>query len=98
VDEASLRLVYLEVISQGLSVRQTEDLVRRERLPSTLLAGAPVPRLIRSDPEARQIEAMFREALGTKVEVVRSGVGGRLVIHFYGDEQLQSLYEALTRS
>jgi ParB family chromosome partitioning protein len=97
-DDDALRAVYLDVIARGLNVRQTEELVRRERLPAALPTGRTVTPSPSADPEARQIEAMFREALGTKVEVNRSGAGGRLVIYFYGDEQLQSIYESLTRS
>ncbi len=87
--------LFLEVVARQLSVRQTEELVRQRRdNPSgTRERAAPTP-----DPEARQIEELFREALGTRVEVVRRGNGGRLIIHFYNDEQLQGLYEAMTRS
>lgn len=86
--------LFLDVVAKQLSVRQTEELVRRRRESSPLPRerAAPV-----SDPEARQIEELFREALGTRVEVVRRGAGGRLIIHFYNDEQLQALYEAVTR-
>lgn len=95
-DADSLRSVYLDVIALGLNVRQTEELVRRARVALVPPMERPSPQTA-SDPEARQIEEMFREALGTKVEVIRSGAGGRLVIYFYGDEQLQSLYGSLTR-
>lgn len=95
-DAESLQSIYLDVLARGLNVRQTEERVRREREAPILPIGRQNPQPA-SDPEARQIEEMFREALGTKVEVIRSGAGGRLVIYFYGDEQLQSLYGALTR-
>ncbi|HUX87283.1 MAG TPA: ParB/RepB/Spo0J family partition protein [Chloroflexota bacterium] len=93
-DPAELLGLFDHVASRHLSVRQTEDLVRRQRL--ALVAGRHRERAL-EDPEARQVEAMFREALGTRVEVVRSGSGGRLVIHYYNDEQLQAIYETLTR-
>jgi ParB family chromosome partitioning protein len=41
----------------------------------------------------RALEARFREALGTKVNLVRSGDGGRIVIYFYSEEELDALYE-----
>jgi ParB family transcriptional regulator, chromosome partitioning protein len=95
-DTDSLHSAYLDVLARGLNVRQTEERVRRARVDPVLPAGRSTFQPA-ADPEARQIEEMFREALGTKVEVIRSGVGGRLVIYFYGDEQLQSLYGSLTR-
>lgn len=75
------------VAAQGLSVRASEELVRRAaepRLPSS--TSRPVP----SDTE----EALQR-ALGTRVEIVRSRRGGRVVIHYYDDEQLAGILEAM---
>jgi ParB family chromosome partitioning protein len=90
---------FVDVVANGLNVRQTEDLVRRGRgqsLPP--LSPSPLPSGPTGDPESRRIEDLFREALGTPVEVIRRGTGGRLVIHFYNDEQLQALFELVTRS
>jgi len=96
-DPEDLESFYREVVARGLSVRQTEELVRRGR-PKPLALSAPVPDATPADPELRAIEETLREALGTRVELFRSGSGGRLVVHFYSDEQLQALYLALTRS
>jgi ParB family chromosome partitioning protein len=43
------------------------------------------------------LEDRFREALGTKVQLFRSQRGGRLVIHFYSEEDLQALYDLMVR-
>jgi len=77
------------IIKRGLNVRQTEELVRRvqEEKPP-----APKPT---SSPETRALAERFREALGTRVQLVRGKKGGRLVIFFYSDEELQALYERL---
>jgi len=94
-EPSDLRDLFRQVVDGELSVRQTEELVRRRR------QVVPTP-IVREEPpvdfEARQIEQLFRDALGTRVEVIRRGTGGRLIIHFYNDEQLQGLYEAVTRS
>jgi len=85
---------YLDVVSRGLNVRQTEELVRRGRevlAPRVPVAAPP------EDPEVRRIEELFREALSTRVELLRRGTGGRLVIHFYDDEQLRALFDQITR-
>ena len=88
VDEQLLALK--TVTRKQLSVRQTEELVRR------LESAAPVggPSNVRS-PETEALEGQFREALGTKVDLFRSRKGGRLVIHFYSEEDLQALYERI---
>jgi ParB family chromosome partitioning protein len=79
------------VKAKALSVRQTEELVRR------LLAG-PSPRKPDRpvDPETEALEEEFRETLGTKVDLYRNRRGrGRLVIHFYSEEELQTIYDVI---
>jgi ParB family chromosome partitioning protein len=83
--EAALKTV----LKNGLSVRQTEELVRR------LLGQEPkekkaVPETL---PQTRALETRFREVLGTKVNLTRSGEGGRIVIHFYSEEELDAIYQ-----
>ena len=80
------------VLSQGLSVRQTEELVRRLREPRQ---PAPTPAPRRLDPDLERVETHLRERLGTKVSLTRSRSGGRIVIEYYSDEELGRLYEHL---
>jgi len=83
-------LVLQAVLDRGLSVRQTEELVRR------LVALKPEDeRTQRPRPETTALEAAFRTALGTKVNLLRSKKGGKLVIHFYSEEELQRLYDVI---
>jgi len=81
------------VIRQGLSVRQTEELVRRLREPRAETAATATTR--RLDPDLERVEADLRERLGTKVSLSRSRKGGRIVIEYYSDEELGRLYERL---
>jgi ParB family chromosome partitioning protein len=81
------------VIDQGLSVRQTEELVRRLREPREGLVNAPAQR--RLDPDLERIEEDLRARLGTKVSLNRSRRGGRIVIEYYSDEELGRLVEHL---
>jgi ParB family chromosome partitioning protein len=82
------------VVDQGLSVRQTEELVRRVREPRVVdeASAAPATR----DPDQERVEEDLRRALGTKVSLSRSRRGGRIVIEYYSDEELGRLYERLT--
>ena len=79
------------VVEQGLSVRQTEELVRRIR--DAREAPATVPR--DRDPDVERVEEELRRALGTKVSLNRSRKGGRIVIEFYSEDELARLYERL---
>jgi ParB family chromosome partitioning protein len=81
------------VIARDLSVRQTEELVRRLREPRV---AAAEPRTTTGDPDIERVEEDLRRALGTKVRLARSRKGGRIVIEYYSDEELGRLYERLT--
>jgi len=81
-----------QVISRGLSVRQTEELVRRAR-PAAETASKP-----RAVPatDVERLEAGLREALATKVTLSSARKGGRITIEYYDEEDLERIYERLT--
>jgi ParB family transcriptional regulator, chromosome partitioning protein len=80
------------VVDGELSVRQTEELVRRLRAsPSESSSDART-----RDPDLERVEEALREALGTKVSMSRTRRGGRIVIEYYGEEELHRLYARLT--
>ena len=67
-----------EVVRRGLSVRETERLVKA----GGAVRAAPPKR--RPDMEAQAIEAELGAMLGLKVSLERKGAGtGRLVLHFH---------------
>jgi len=79
------------VLRRGLNVRQTEELVQRLSTTPTRQPQPPPP------PEVQAAEARLREALGTRVRLVpgKKGKGGRLIIYYYSEEELQSIYERI---
>jgi ParB family chromosome partitioning protein len=79
------------VLERRLSVRQTEELVRRKRDDRQ-----PAPRRALSH-DLQEVEAQLRGVLATKVGIVRTRRGGRVVIDFYSDEELDRLYSIITR-
>ena len=85
------------VIDQDLSVRQTEELVRRLREPKPPASDpAPTHASRPTDPDLERVEEDLRRSLGTKVSLARSRKGGRIVIEYYSNEELGRLYERLT--
>jgi ParB family transcriptional regulator, chromosome partitioning protein len=87
--EAALKTV----LKHELTVRQTEELVRR------LLGQASARRQAApAAPEVRALQRQLEAALGTRVSLVRRGQRGRLVIHFYSDEELDALAERILGS
>jgi ParB family transcriptional regulator, chromosome partitioning protein len=81
-----------QIIKMDLSVRQTEALVAR------MLADkrpAPKPRK-QLPPELSELQQRFEAILGTRVTIEQSAKGGRVVIHYYSDEELDAIYAAIT--
>ena len=79
---------------RGLSVRQVEALARRLReAPAGPDAGRAAAA---ADGEMERVEEDLRQSLGTKVRIARSSKGGRIIIEWYGEDELGRLYERLT--
>jgi ParB family transcriptional regulator, chromosome partitioning protein len=85
------RAVLAIVLERGLSVRQTEELVRRKR------EEQPARERRALSHDLQDLEAQLRGVLATKVGIVRTRRGGRVVIDFYSDEELDRLYSIITR-
>jgi ParB family chromosome partitioning protein len=79
------------VLSRGLSVRKTEELVsgRLARRPKKSGPALPVRR--------RDAEDILSRALGTPVEVKVQGAKGSINIAFFGEEDLERIVEMIER-
>jgi ParB family transcriptional regulator, chromosome partitioning protein len=84
------------VVGRGLSVRQTEELVRRLREEPAESARPPAQPQPAQSAELERLEAGLRNALGTKVSVTTRRRGGRITIEYYDDDDLNRIYERLT--
>ncbi|HEX8229480.1 MAG TPA: ParB/RepB/Spo0J family partition protein [Chloroflexia bacterium] len=90
------------IASEGLSVRQVEALARRLAEVAGAQDEAPDDESTEGESESlydpiRDLEEQFRNALGTKVQLSKSRRGGRLVIYFYSDEELERIYGTIIR-
>jgi len=80
-----------QVVARDLSVRQTEEYVRRLKGEKPAAKAKPAPL-----PDILALEERLRSALGTKVNLRHSKKGrGTLTLHFYSDEELNSLLDRL---
>jgi len=87
-----------EVKTRGLSVRETEALVKaalegREIDGPTPRAGRPVTP---PDVHTRAAEERLKIHLGTRVRIVRKAKGGRIEIDFTSEDELIRIFESLT--
>jgi ParB family chromosome partitioning protein len=92
--EADQRRTARDVIARGLSVRETEALVKKLLEGAKPVAGPPQAPPV--DVHTRAAEDRLRLALGTRVRIVRKGAGGRIEVDFVSEDELIRLYELLT--
>lgn len=94
-DPAAQRHAAREVIARGLSVRDTEALVKRLTRPAGPDAGAHTAKPA-NDVHTRAAEDRLRFALGTKVRIIRRGQGGSIEVDFASEGELNRIYEFIT--
>ncbi len=87
--EEDQKEVLSKIISQGMNVREAEkaskEVVVRKHL-----------RKVAYNPELKSLEDRLQQALGTKVEIKKSGESGQIVIKFYSEEELSEIIDKLT--
>jgi ParB family chromosome partitioning protein len=89
-DPGARRRLWRRLLKEGLTVRDAERLARP--VPSRKRPAVP-RRPLRADLD--RLEEELRSALGTRVDLIKGRSGGRLVLHFYSDEELEALVARL---
>jgi len=80
------------ILKLNLNVRQTEELVRK-LVGERPQKKSPAP----PSPEIKALEEQLRQHLGTKVSLNKRNKGGTLTIHYYSEEELDTLLEIILR-
>jgi ParB family chromosome partitioning protein len=94
--DSAQRQLGRDIIARGLSVRETEALVKKAlEAPQSAERRAPAPQP-QTDANTRQAEETLKLQLGTAVRIVRRGTKGRIEIDFTSEEELIRIYDALT--
>ena len=89
-DAAAQRGAAREVRAGGLSVRDTEALVKKRLAPPPRQPPPP------ADVHTRAAADALRVALGSRVEIVRRRRGGQIRIAFGSEDELQRLFKRLS--
>lgn len=86
---------YKQVLEQNLSVRGAEELARRTKAEEGMAPRRQID--YRDTPEVTKMENELNEALEpVKVQVRRSARGGKVILSFKTDAQLEDLHKKLT--
>lgn len=78
------------IMKSGLTVRQAEGKGREVSVRTH-------KRVVSVDPEQKALEDNLSQVLNTKVKLQKSGVGGKIVIEFYSEEELRNIAENIER-
>jgi ParB family chromosome partitioning protein len=82
------------VVNRGLSVRETEMLVKKTLAAQ---AGGKKSQPVAVDPDIRRLETSLSEKLGAAVKIKPGKKGsGQLVIHFHSSAELDGILEHLS--
>lgn len=89
--EKQLQLTEM-ILQHGWTVRQTEEFARGFKT-ETGTKDTAMKRIAGTN----QLTMALGDFLGTKVSLVRNAKGGKLMIEFYSDEELDRIYQAIKR-
>ena len=81
--------LHARILQKGLSVRQAEDLIKKSKGRGKSKKAIP-------DAYMQSLADSLKRSLGTKVDIVKKGKQGKVVIHFYSDDELDRLLERLS--
>jgi len=94
VDSSSVQHeVHKKVLKKGLSVRQTENLIKKLKTE-----GLEKKEKKKPDKEEIQNEFLLNELqkkFSTKVNIIKKGKKGQIIIEYYSDEDLNRIYDIL---
>ena len=81
------------VVSRGLSVRETEALVKKRLKPGF----SKKPAVLDSDPDTKRLETRISEKLGAGVKIKSGKQGsGQLIIAFHNSDELDGILQHLS--
>jgi ParB family chromosome partitioning protein len=90
-DPEERRRAWRRIVEGHLSVRDAEALTK-QGVRAAAREAAPK----RPSPDIAALEEQLRSTLGTRVDLTRGRKGGRIVIHYFSDEELESIIDRLS--
>ena len=84
-----METLFREVLLKKLSVREVERISRKIATDRIRKKDYGI------DPELIEMEKQLTESLGTRVQIERKDVGGKLVIDYFSPEDLRKIFELI---
>ena len=94
--QAAQKVLATRIVTQDLSVRQTEHLVK----PTPDGSQNPLASIEKEALQDPNVQAAIQEmerALGTRVRIVGNDIRGRIVIEYYSSEDIDRIYNHIVR-
>jgi ParB family chromosome partitioning protein len=88
----------LRIAAQDLSVRQTEEAVRRFVEAPTAARPAAKPADAAADPNLAEVEEILSEQLATRVSIQMGAKRGKVVIEFGSADDLERIVSEIVGS
>jgi ParB family transcriptional regulator, chromosome partitioning protein len=92
--------IFNDIVVQGLSVRDVEEIVKNLNEPGELPEGPPndPPRIKPDQSKYRELQRVFSDLYGTKVHIkAKTGEKGAIVINFSSDQELKRILDLVNR-
>lgn len=96
IDNSQMRLdAWRRIVADAMTVRQAEEIARALKATAGAVVKTVAKTVRRIDPHVRALENDLRHALGAPVSVARGRRGGRIIIRFHSDEELEGIIERI---
>lgn len=82
--------LFKEIVYKKLTVREAESIARK------IATDRVRKKDIAADPEIMEMEAKFKESLGTRVHIERKETGGKILIDFFSADDLRAILERVS--
>ncbi len=91
--EKEIEALRQKILKDGLSVRQTESLVKQTENRNSSKTSKASPSSKSKNVFLKTMEKSLEQQFGTKVEILPGKKGGKVVISYYSNEDLERLQE-----
>ena len=90
--EQEMEVLRKEVLKQDMTVRQVEAYIQRKKSPEGM---KPKANLAQKDIFIKDMEKTLEQKLGTKVTISPGKKGGKLIVFYYSNDDLNRVYDMI---